>query len=444
MIHLIAQLAPFLLLAVAFAMLAGWAVSSQRDAAKEAALKRERERVLHDIVALAAGENGAANDDVAAERENDVARRMGEIHIARIAELERQLSAARSNADSAAAQAAELQRMLEAREAAPEPAHVIEPEPAPAPQPSVDEEAIALQAWRLRYFEQRVRYLEGAAITAPAPLAAPLAEAPPQAPVEIWRARVAQAEAAYLADALRAAPESEASSPEPSAEAEEIAPFASNAEVDVLLRWRMLYLERRLGYLQASLAEAPEPAAAPLVVESEAGPDPDRWKWRARYLEARTRHLEQRVADANAAALLANEAASAAHDEAAIARAAAEEAARAAPVRSAPAAEPEPAPPPRPSVRSKKPLMLASARNGAPDDFTLIEGVTLLQQTTLYSIGVFHFDQIAAWTPENVAWVDQYLRLRGRIEEEEWVEQAADLAREGPAAVRRVLEDEDA
>ena len=40
--------------------------------------------------------------------------------------------------------------------------------------------------------------------------------------------------------------------------------------------------------------------------------------------------------------------------------------------------------------------------------------------------------------------VDQYLRLRGRIEDEEWVEQAADLAREGPAAARRIYEEEDA
>lgn len=425
MIHLIAQLAPFLLLTIAFAMLAGWALCMSRDEETEAALARERERLLRDLVALAAGENGAANDDGAAERDNDVARRMGEIHIARIAELERQLSAARSNADSAAAQAAELQRMLDAREAEPEPALVIEPEPAPAHHPSIDEEAIALQAWRLRYFEQRVRYLESRA--APAPVAAPLSEAAPKPPVEAWRARIANAEAAYLADALRAAP----TTPPPSEpETGEVTPFASNAEVDVLLRWRMLYLERRLAYLQASLGEAPEPAPAPLVVQSEARPDPDRWKWRARYLEARARHLEKRVADANEAAASALAAAAAA---------------RASPAMSAQTAEQEePAPPPRPSVRSKKPLRLASARNGAPDDFTLIEGVTLLQQTTLYSIGVFHFDQIAAWTPENVAWVDQYLRLRGRIEEEEWVEQAGDLAREGPAAVRRVLEDEDA
>jgi NADH-quinone oxidoreductase subunit E len=88
--------------------------------------------------------------------------------------------------------------------------------------------------------------------------------------------------------------------------------------------------------------------------------------------------------------------------------------------------------------------VLAAARNGAPDDFTLIEGVSLQQQSTLYSIGVFHFDQLAAWTPDHVAWVDNYLRLRGRIEDEEWLEQAQDLAREGPMAARRVAEDEDA
>jgi predicted flap endonuclease-1-like 5' DNA nuclease len=87
---------------------------------------------------------------------------------------------------------------------------------------------------------------------------------------------------------------------------------------------------------------------------------------------------------------------------------------------------------------------LPGARGGAPDDLTLIDGVSPMQQTTLYSLGIFHFDQVAAWTPANVAWVDKYLRLRGRIVEEEWVEQADDLAREGVLVARRVLEDEDA
>ena len=92
----------------------------------------------------------------------------------------------------------------------------------------------------------------------------------------------------------------------------------------------------------------------------------------------------------------------------------------------------------RSARRGVKPPVLASARNGAPDDLTLIEGVSLQRQSTFYSLGVFHFDQIAAWSADHVAWVDQYLRLGGRIDEEDWVGQAAELAR--PVAARRVLE----
>jgi predicted flap endonuclease-1-like 5' DNA nuclease len=77
-----------------------------------------------------------------------------------------------------------------------------------------------------------------------------------------------------------------------------------------------------------------------------------------------------------------------------------------------------------------------AATGGAPDDFTLIDGVSPLQQSTLHSLGIYHFDQIAAWTPANVAWMDRYLRLRGRIGEEEWVEQAAELAEHGVHAAR--------
>ncbi|MEJ0022111.1 MAG: hypothetical protein WDN76_00695 [Alphaproteobacteria bacterium] len=67
-------------------------------------------------------------------------------------------------------------------------------------------------------------------------------------------------------------------------------------------------------------------------------------------------------------------------------------------------------------------------RNGASDDLRLIDGVNAQAQATLNAIGVFHFDQLARWTPANVAWVDQYLNLRGRIVAERWVEQAQKLA----------------
>ncbi|MCU0884757.1 MAG: ABC transporter, partial [Beijerinckiaceae bacterium] len=38
------------------------------------------------------------------------------------------------------------------------------------------------------------------------------------------------------------------------------------------------------------------------------------------------------------------------------------------------------------------------------------------------------FDQIAQWTRDNVLWAGSYLAFPGRIEREEWVSQAADLA----------------
>ena len=196
----------------------------------------------------------------------------------------------------------------------------------------------------------------------------------------------------------------------------------------MLLRWRLLYLERRVEYLQAQTqpAAAPEPVMAPV---DDAAPDPDRWKWRARYLEARVRHLEGRLDEVAAPTPVP---VAAAPEPVPVALE---------PVLQAPA--PAASPPPSLMPTGVRPPSIPAARNGAPDDLTLIDGVSSLQQSTLNSLGVYHFDQIAAWTPGNIAWVDQYLRLRGRIEEEEWLEQADDLAREGPEAAR-VHEDETA
>jgi hypothetical protein len=43
-------------------------------------------------------------------------------------------------------------------------------------------------------------------------------------------------------------------------------------------------------------------------------------------------------------------------------------------------------------------------------------------------MGFYHFDQIAAWTPAEVAWVDARLKFKGRIERDDWIAQAAALA----------------
>jgi predicted flap endonuclease-1-like 5' DNA nuclease len=67
---------------------------------------------------------------------------------------------------------------------------------------------------------------------------------------------------------------------------------------------------------------------------------------------------------------------------------------------------------------------------GEPDDLKRISGIGPGIEKTLHELGIFHFRQIAAFTPENVVWVNQHLRFRGRIERENWIGQARRLAAE--------------
>lgn len=75
-----------------------------------------------------------------------------------------------------------------------------------------------------------------------------------------------------------------------------------------------------------------------------------------------------------------------------------------------------------------RPTGIAVARGGTPDNLQRISGVGPKNEKTLHSLGFFHFDQIAAWTPEEVAWVDDHLKFGGRIAREEWINQARLLA----------------
>ena len=75
-----------------------------------------------------------------------------------------------------------------------------------------------------------------------------------------------------------------------------------------------------------------------------------------------------------------------------------------------------------------RPLGLAAAKGGAPDDLKLIKGIGKQNEARLHGLGVWHFDQIAAWTVENVKWVGSYLAFPGRIDREEWIKQARELA----------------
>jgi len=75
-----------------------------------------------------------------------------------------------------------------------------------------------------------------------------------------------------------------------------------------------------------------------------------------------------------------------------------------------------------------RPAGLTAARAGKADDLKRISGIGKVNEGKLNALGVFHFDQIAGWTREEIRWVGTYLAFPGRIDREEWVEQAKMLA----------------
>jgi predicted flap endonuclease-1-like 5' DNA nuclease len=82
----------------------------------------------------------------------------------------------------------------------------------------------------------------------------------------------------------------------------------------------------------------------------------------------------------------------------------------------------------REQVDAQRPIALEKPVAGAPDDLTIIGGIGPKIQEVLNELGIFHYDQIAAWTPQNISWIDNHLNFSGRIAREGWVEQAAILS----------------
>lgn len=79
-----------------------------------------------------------------------------------------------------------------------------------------------------------------------------------------------------------------------------------------------------------------------------------------------------------------------------------------------------------------KPEFMTEAREGGPDNLKEIKGVGPKLEGLLHSMGVFHFDQVAAWTANEVAWVDANLEgFKGRVSRDDWVGQAKTLAAGG-------------
>ena len=73
--------------------------------------------------------------------------------------------------------------------------------------------------------------------------------------------------------------------------------------------------------------------------------------------------------------------------------------------------------------------LLDAPRDGKKDNLTRIKGVGIKIDEALNSIGIWHFDQIADWTEENMVWADRELAFPGRAQRDDWVGQAKLLAK---------------
>ena len=72
--------------------------------------------------------------------------------------------------------------------------------------------------------------------------------------------------------------------------------------------------------------------------------------------------------------------------------------------------------------------LLDAPRNGKKDNLTRIKGIGVKIDQALNGIGIWHLDQIAVWTEENMAWADRELAFPGRAKRDDWVGQAKLLA----------------
>ena len=68
-----------------------------------------------------------------------------------------------------------------------------------------------------------------------------------------------------------------------------------------------------------------------------------------------------------------------------------------------------------------------SAPDGSADDLTLIGGVGEKIGEKLNAMGIYHFWQVAAMLAADIENVESGLGFKGRVEREDWIEQAKEL-----------------
>ena len=85
-----------------------------------------------------------------------------------------------------------------------------------------------------------------------------------------------------------------------------------------------------------------------------------------------------------------------------------------------------------PQVRTGlAPVEQIASRPPDVDDLSLIDGVDENLANRLNALGVKRFEQIAAWSPANCAWIEDQIGDRGRIAREGWIVQARAFGEKG-------------
>jgi predicted flap endonuclease-1-like 5' DNA nuclease len=102
-------------------------------------------------------------------------------------------------------------------------------------------------------------------------------------------------------------------------------------------------------------------------------------------------------------------------------------------VRSAAYQNPEPGP----EAAQRAAAQSKVVRSAPLEDLKRIRGIGVLIEKKLNQLGVVAYEQIANWTAEDVDRVSQSLDFKGRIERENWVEQARILASGGATEFSR-------
>ena len=89
---------------------------------------------------------------------------------------------------------------------------------------------------------------------------------------------------------------------------------------------------------------------------------------------------------------------------------------------------------------SAAPLKFLDGPDGEPDDLKKILGIGPVIEEQLNEMGIYHYSQIAAFSQTDVDNINEALAFPGRIERDEWIEQAQGLASGGEARQLRYLD----